>query len=46
MRLGQSELISPARKLMLSMLVAIAEMECDLLIEHTQSGLTRAKGEG
>ena len=31
---------------MLNMLAAVAEMERDLLIERTQSGLSRAKREG
>ncbi|WP_307188151.1 recombinase family protein [Duganella sp. OV510] len=33
-------------KMMLTMLAAVAEMECDLLLEHTQAGLARAKSEG
>jgi DNA invertase Pin-like site-specific DNA recombinase len=35
-----------AGKLMLTMLAAVAEMERDLLVERTQSGLARAKVEG
>lgn len=31
---------------MLTMLAAVAEMERDLLVERTQPGSTRAKGEG
>lgn len=31
---------------MLTGLAAVAEMERDLLVERTQSGLARAKGEG
>jgi len=31
---------------MLTMLAAVAEMERDLLVERTQSGLVRAKSEG
>ena len=31
---------------MLHMLAAVAEMERDLLVERTQSGLARAKAEG
>ena len=31
---------------MLNMLAAVAEMERDLLVERTQSGLARAKSEG
>jgi len=46
LQLGKLDLTSPAGKLMLNMLAAIAEMERDLLIERTQSGLTRAKSEG
>lgn len=33
-------------KLMITMLVAVVEMERDLLVERTQSGLERAKAEG
>ena len=32
--------------MMLTMLAAVAEMERDLLVERTQSGLVRAKSEG
>jgi DNA invertase Pin-like site-specific DNA recombinase len=32
--------------MMLTMLAAVAEMERDLLVERTQSGLARAKAEG
>lgn len=46
LQLGKLDLTSPAGKLMLSMLAAVAEMERDLLIERTQSGLARAKSEG
>jgi putative DNA-invertase from lambdoid prophage Rac len=46
LQLGKLDLTSPAGKLMLNMLAAIAEMERDLLIERTQSGLSRAKSEG
>lgn len=45
-QLGSTDLTSPAGKLLLSMLAAVAEMERDLLIERTQAGLTRAKAEG
>lgn len=31
---------------MLTMLMAVAEMERDLLVERTQAGLTRARSEG
>ena len=42
-QLGQLDLTSPAGKLMLTMLAAVAEMERDLLVERTQAGLARAK---
>ncbi|KXS31508.1 MAG: Resolvase, N-terminal [Candidatus Gallionella acididurans] len=45
-QLGNTDLTSPAGKLLLSMLAAVAEMERDLLIERTQAGLQRAKAEG
>lgn len=45
-QLGSTDLTSPAGKLLLSMLAAVAEMERDLLIERTQAGLARAKAEG
>ncbi|MBO2971653.1 recombinase family protein [Burkholderia pseudomallei] len=45
-QLGQTDLTSPAGKLLLSMLAAVAEMERDLLIERTQAGLARARQEG
>jgi putative DNA-invertase from lambdoid prophage Rac len=46
LQLGKLDLASPAGKLMLNMLAAVAEMEHDLLVERTQSGLARAKAEG
>lgn len=46
LQLGKLDLASPAGKMMLTMLAAVAEMERDLLIERTQNGLTRAKSEG
>ena len=46
LQLGNVDLTSPAGKLLLSMLSALAEMERDLLIERTQAGLQRAKAEG
>lgn len=46
LQLGNLDLGSPAGKLMLSMLAAVAELERDLLIERTQAGLARAKSEG
>jgi putative DNA-invertase from lambdoid prophage Rac len=45
-QLGQTDLTSPAGKLLLTMLVAVAAMERDLLIERTQAGLQRARAEG
>jgi DNA invertase Pin-like site-specific DNA recombinase len=45
-QLGKLDLTSPAGKLMLAMLAAVAEMEHDLLVERTQSGLARANAEG
>lgn len=45
-QLGQTDLTSPAGKLLLTMLSAVASMERDLLIERTQAGLARAKAEG
>jgi putative DNA-invertase from lambdoid prophage Rac len=46
LQLGKLDLTSAAGKLMLNMLAAVAEMERDLLMERTQSGLARAKAEG
>jgi len=46
LQLGKLDLTSPAGKLMLAMLAAVAEMERDLIVERTQAGLTRAKAEG
>ncbi|MFZ2161971.1 MAG: recombinase family protein [Sideroxyarcus sp.] len=46
LQLGNTDLTSPAGKLLLSMLAAVAEMERDLLVERTQAGLQRAKAEG
>lgn len=46
LQLGKLDLGSPAGKLMLAMLAAVAEMERDLLVERTQAGLARAKAEG
>lgn len=46
LQLGKLDLTSAAGKLMLAMLGAVAEMERDLLVERTQSGLARAKSEG
>jgi putative DNA-invertase from lambdoid prophage Rac len=46
LQLGKLDLTSPAGKIMLTMLAAVAEMERDLLVERTQAGLARAKSEG
>lgn len=46
LQLGKLDLASPAGKLMLNMLAAVAEMERDLLVERTQAGLARAKAQG
>ena len=46
LQLGRLDLGSSAGKLMLTMLAAVANMERDLLVERTQSGLARAKAEG
>lgn len=43
LRLGKLDLTSPAGKMMLTMLAAVAEMERDMLVERTQAG---AKSEG
>lgn len=44
--LGGVDLCSPAGKMTMSVIASVAEFERDLLIERTQSGLTRAKSEG
>lgn len=44
--LGGVDLTSPAGKMTMQVLSAVAEFERDLLIERTQSGLQRAKAEG
>lgn len=46
LNLGGVDLTSPAGKMLLHMLAAVAEMERDLLVERTQAGLQRAKAEG
>jgi putative DNA-invertase from lambdoid prophage Rac len=46
LQLGALDLASPAGKMMLTMLAAVAELERDLLIERTQAGLQRAKQQG
>ena len=44
--LGGADLTSPAGKMTMGVIAAVAEFERDLLIERTQSGLTRAKAQG
>ncbi|WP_439861191.1 recombinase family protein [Pseudomonas sp. MBLB4136] len=44
--LGGVDLTSPAGKMTMQVLGAVAEFERDLLIERTQAGLQRAKSEG
>jgi putative DNA-invertase from lambdoid prophage Rac len=44
--LGGVDLTSPAGKMTMQVLSAVAEFEKDLLIERTQQGLMRAKSEG
>jgi len=44
--LGGVDLTSPAGKMTMQVLGAVAEFERDLLIERTQQGLIRAKAEG
>lgn len=44
--LGGMDLTSPAGKMTMGVIGAVAEFERDLLIERTQSGLARAKAEG
>lgn len=44
--LGGVDLTSPAGKMTMQVLAAVAEFERDLLIERTQAGLSRAKSEG
>lgn len=44
--LGGVDLTSSAGKLTMGVINAVAQFERDLLIERTQSGLTRAKAEG
>ena len=46
LQLGKVDLASPAGKLLLTMLAAVASMERDLLVERTQAGLARARAEG
>lgn len=44
--LGGIDLTSPAGKMTMGVIAAVAEFERDLLIERTQAGLKRAKAEG
>ena len=44
--LGGVDLTSPAGKMTMTVLAAVAQFERDLLIERTQAGLERAKVEG
>lgn len=44
--LGGMDLTSPAGKMTMGVIAAVAEFERDLLIERTQAGLTRARAEG
>lgn len=44
--LGGVELTSPAGKMTMGVIAAVAEFERDLLIERTQAGLSRARSEG
>jgi len=46
LQLGGVDLTSPAGKMIMTVISAMAEFERDLLIERTQAGLTRAKAEG
>lgn len=46
LQLGALDVTSPAGKLMMTMLAAVAEMEMDILKERIHAGLTRAKSEG
>lgn len=44
--LGGVDLTSPAGKMTMAVLSAVAEFERDLLVERTQAGLERAKADG
>lgn len=44
--LGGADLASPAGKMTMGVIAAVAEFERDLLIERTKSGLARAKSKG
>jgi putative DNA-invertase from lambdoid prophage Rac len=44
--LGGVDLTSPAGRMTMAVIAAVAEFERDLLVERTQAGLSRAKAEG
>ena len=44
--LGNIDLTSPAGKMTMGVISAVAEFERDLLVERTRAGLSRAKSEG
>ncbi len=44
--LGGVDLTSPAGKMTMQVIAAVAEFERDLLIERTQAGIRRARGQG
>ncbi|NCT99674.1 MAG: recombinase family protein [Comamonadaceae bacterium] len=44
--LGGADLTSPAGKMTMSVIAAVAEFERDLLVERTQAGMARAKASG
>ncbi|WP_420403557.1 recombinase family protein [Nisaea sp.] len=46
LQLGDVDLTSPAGKIIMGTLAAVAEVERDILVERTQAGLQRAKAEG
>lgn len=46
LQLGKLDLLSPAGKMMLTVLSAMAELERDLIVERTKAGLLRAINEG
>lgn len=45
-QLGRTDLTSPAGKMLMTMLAAVAEFERDLLRERTRAGLARVRAEG
>ena len=46
LQLGKLDLTSPAGRMVLTMLAAVAEMEPDLLIERIKAALARARAKG